>query len=118
MARTRTKPQKAPAPAVDANGSAGEVLTLAEAAAYLRLPEDVVVRLVHQQDLPGRYAGTEWRFFKTAIQQWLSQPVTAKAPAKKDFWESQLGAFKDDPQLEEIVKEAHRRRGRPATKEG
>ena len=29
------------------NGPSGEVLTLADAAAYLRLPETEVVRLVH-----------------------------------------------------------------------
>src|SRR5205823_4609521 len=60
MARAKTKPAKAAKPAVAAevNGPAGEVLTLAEAAAYLRLPEDEVVRLVNQQELPGRYTGT------------------------------------------------------------
>jgi excisionase family DNA binding protein len=99
------------------NGPAGEVLTLAEAAAYLRLPEEEIVRLVREQELPGRYAGTEWRFFKTAIQQWLSQPGATASPPKKDFWESQLGAFKDDPHLEAIVQEAHRRRGRPKAEE-
>ena len=50
-----------------ANGPAGEVFTLAEAAAYLRLPEKEVVRLIREQALPARQAGSDWRFLKTAI---------------------------------------------------
>lgn len=116
MPRTKTKPQNAAkAAAVEVNGPAGEVLTLAEAAAYLRLPEDEVVRLVSDQGLPGRLSGTEWRFFKKAIQAWLSVP--SPGPSK----EAQLaaaGAFKDDPDLEDIVEEIYRRRGRPITEDG
>jgi excisionase family DNA binding protein len=111
MPRTR-KPGPAPQPA-ELNGPAGEVLTLGEAAAYLRVPEQDVLRLVREQNLPARRVGTEWRFLKTAIQVWLSQPV----PGAKDFWEACAGAFRDDPQLEEIVKEAYRRRGRPITED-
>lgn len=44
------------------NGPSGEVLTLAEAAAYLRVPETEVVSLVHAQGLPGRRVAGEWRF--------------------------------------------------------
>lgn len=111
----RTKKQSVMAPQQGGvNGSLpGEVLTLADAAAYLRLPQPEVVRLVSAQGLPGRQAGDEWRFLRSALQAWLSQP----APDKEDFWESCAGAFKDDPQLQEIVKDAYRRRGRPATEE-
>ena len=102
--------------ASDAGGGerpgAGEVLTLAEAAAYLRLPEEEVVRLVHQQELPGRYAGSEWRFFKTAIQPWLSHPLPKPS---KEAQLAVLGSWKDDPYWEEELKEIHRRRGRPMT---
>ena len=42
--------------------AAREVLTLAEAAAYLRLAEKDLVRLVCEQGLPGRRLGHEWRF--------------------------------------------------------
>jgi hypothetical protein len=33
----------------------------------------------------------------------------------RDFWATQAGAFKNDPDLAEIVREAYRRRGRPIT---
>ncbi len=116
MARAKTKSAKKPAAATaEANGPVGEVLTLAEAAAYLRLPDEEVVRLVHQQQLPGRYAGTEWWFFKAAIQEWLSQPLPK--PSKEAVL-SRIGSWKGDPDLDEMLKEIHRRRGRPVIGEG
>lgn len=117
MARAKPKPVKAPAAAVaEVNGPVGEVMTLPEAAAYLRLPEEEVVRLVHQQDLPGRYAGTEWRFFKAAIQQWLSEPLPR--PSKEAVL-SVAGAWKDMPDLvDQVLEEVSQRRGRTATEEG
>jgi excisionase family DNA binding protein len=46
-----------------------EVLTLAEAAEYLRVAEAEVVRMVGPRGLPGRLIGSEWRFSKTALDQ-------------------------------------------------
>jgi excisionase family DNA binding protein len=91
------------------------VLTLAEAAAYLRLPDADVLRLVDEQGLPGRHVGAEWRFLKAAIQAWLSTP----APPGRDqgIWAA-AGALKDDPYLDEMLKEIERMRGRPADEEG
>jgi excisionase family DNA binding protein len=57
------------------NGPAADVLTLGEAATYLRLAEADVVRLVEEQGLPSRRLGNEWRFLKGAIQAWLSMPA-------------------------------------------
>jgi excisionase family DNA binding protein len=116
MARTKTKPSKKAATAIpEMNGPPGDVLTLAEAAAYLRLSEDEIVRLVNQQDLPGRYTGSEWRFSKPAIQAWLSQPPPKPS---KQAQLAAAGAFKDDPDLEAIVEEIYRQRGRPITEDG
>ncbi len=110
MPRTKPKPEPvttAGTPPTGGNGLGGEVLTLSEAAGYLRLPEGDVLRLIEEQSLPARRLGSEWRFLKSAIQEWLSQPV----PKKKNIWDM-AGIFKDDPHLDEIVKEAMRRRGR------
>ena len=93
------------------NGSTGEVLTLFEAAAYLRLAEEDVLRLVEQQALPGRRLAHEWRFLKSAIQQWLS----AVPPRfSKEAQGAVSGSWKDDPYLENELKETFLRRGRPA----
>ena len=116
MAKTRTKPAPRRRRAHGhVNGPLGEVLTLAEAAAYLRLPEEEIVRLVNQQDLPGRYTGSEWRFSRSAIQEWLSQPPPKPS---KESAVAAIGSWKDDPYWEEELKEIHRQRGRPMTEEG
>ncbi len=115
MPRTKKQPQAQPKP-VALNGPVTEdVLTLAEAATYLRLREDEVVQLVHLQDLPGRFAGTQWRFLKSAIQEWLSKP-----PPKfsKEGQMSVAGLLKDDPDLVPMVEEIYRKRGRPITEDG
>lgn len=95
--------------------AANEVLTLAEAAAYLRLPEQEVVHLVNSQDLPGRLAGTQWRFLKSAIQEWLSKP---RPRYSKEGQLSVAGLLKDDPDLVPMVEEIYRKRGRPITEDG
>ena len=51
-----------------------EVLTLAEAAAYLRVSAAEVVGMVGPRGMPGRLIGSEWRFSKTALDQWLRTP--------------------------------------------
>jgi excisionase family DNA binding protein len=119
MPRTR-KPKPAPLPQSQSppavvNGSSGDVLTLAEAAAYLRLPEADVVRLVHSQSLPGRFAGSQWRFLKSAIQDWLSKSLP---PYNKEGQLSVAGLLKDDPDLVPMVEKIYRRRRRPITEDG
>lgn len=87
----------------------GDVLDLSEAAAYLRLPEDAVLEAVRNQRLPCRTVRGEWRFLKSAVQEWLRLgPAT-------DFWASQIGALKDDPYLEQMVQQIYRNRGRSMT---
>ena len=56
MPRTKAKPVPPP-PALAANGPTTEVLTLAEAATYLRLPEEEVVRLVRTRICRGGRPG-------------------------------------------------------------
>jgi excisionase family DNA binding protein len=101
-------------PAAPAAATADEVLTLAEAAAYLRVAEPDVLRLVRAQGLPGRQVGDDWRFLKAAVAGWLGTPA---APDPGQFWQTHFGALKDDPYLDEMLKEIYRRRGRPETDE-
>ncbi|HTU93916.1 MAG TPA: helix-turn-helix domain-containing protein [Gemmataceae bacterium] len=120
MPSTKKKSRPTPKPALSAppvigNDSGGEVLTLPEAAAYLRLPEAGVRQLVEEQGLPARQLGEDWRFLKSAIQTWLSAPRSKES--KKDIW-SVAGSLKDDPYLEDMLKEIDRMRGRPTTEEG
>jgi hypothetical protein len=118
----RTKPQPAApstaaqqtAPATPSPANSDDVLTLAEVAAYLRVPEADVLGMI-SQDFPGRLVGNEWRFLKSAVRDWL-----AKSPPKpsKEAILSVAGVWKDDPDLEEMLKEIYKQRGRPMTEDG
>jgi hypothetical protein len=110
-AKTERRTKKA-APTM--NGvAANDVLTLPEAAAYLRLSEDEVVRQMQQQGLPGRQVEDGWRFLKSALRHWLCAP--RRAAGNQNFWETQLGAFKDDSNLQQMVDEIYQERGRSVT---
>jgi excisionase family DNA binding protein len=110
MTQTRTKARKKPKPSAQANGKAEpavEVFTLSEAAAYLRVTEAELMRLVDDQALPCRRFGKEWRFLKSAIQDWLRTPPK---PGSREAVLSTIGAWKDDPDVEEEIKEIYRKR--------
>jgi excisionase family DNA binding protein len=116
MPRTKKKPAPQPVtpPLAAPNGPAGEVCTLPEVAAYLRLPETDVLRLVDEQGLPARRLGNQWRFLKLAVQRWLSTPPPKAS--HEGIWAA-AGSLKDDPYLDEMLKEIYRRRGRPMTED-
>jgi excisionase family DNA binding protein len=84
-----------------------DVLTLAEAARYLRVTEKAVKQRALSGDIPGRQIGKEWRFLKAALDDWLRRPNS------KTVLLQMAGAFKDDEQLVEICKAAYAARGRP-----
>jgi excisionase family DNA binding protein len=49
-----------------------EILTLGEAAEYLRVSPEKLHDLVQHAQIPGRLVGEEWRFSKTALTAWVS----------------------------------------------
>ena len=123
MAVTKTKPQTtknsakaaktSPVAALDTIGT-DEVLTLAEAPAFLRVAADDLLRLAVLQGLPGRKIGSEWRFLKSALQDWLRTSVPR--PSKEAVLAA-IGSWKDDPELDQMLKEIYKRRGRPMTED-
>jgi len=48
-----------------------EVLTLEEAAAFLRVREDALLALATEGAIPARKIGEEWRFLKEGLGDWL-----------------------------------------------
>jgi hypothetical protein len=70
--------------------------------------------MVFEQQLPARQIGRDWRFLKSALQDWLRTPPPRSS---KEALLAMAGKFKDDPFLEDIVQEAYRQRGRPITEE-
>lgn len=112
MPRTKGRPgSRAAVTPGGSNGPVPEVLTLAEAATYLRLPEEEVVRAVRELGLAARAVGPEWRFSREAIQDWL-RTGPARPRSSKEALVALAGKYKDDPDLQSIYEEALRRRDR------
>lgn len=106
MPKMKAKPKSAmPVPL---NGPIPEVVNLSEAAAYLRLPEAEVVRLIREQGLPARQVGGEWRLLLTAIRAWLSAGKPSES--NKESWTKLVGVWKDDPFFEDFLREVNRER--------
>jgi excisionase family DNA binding protein len=119
MPRTKAKPTKPANAALPTavspppSGERDEVLTLAEAAAYLRVGEGEVLQAVRDQGLPARQLGADWRFLQSALQEWLKTPSR-----RNQGLLAHLGAARNDPHLEELLEEVYQRRGRPETEAG
>jgi excisionase family DNA binding protein len=47
------------------------VLTVRELAAYLRVHQATVYRLLREQKLPAFRVGADWRFSREAIERWM-----------------------------------------------
>jgi len=50
------------------------VMTIAEVAAYLRIPRGSVYKLAQRGKIPGQKVGRHWRFRREAINHWLDTP--------------------------------------------
>lgn len=58
-------------PAAAQTSVADDVLTLAEAARLLRVPPKIVVKLAQTGSIPARQVGSQWRFNRVALMEWL-----------------------------------------------
>jgi excisionase family DNA binding protein len=90
------------------------VMTLPEAAQWLRVSDDVLRDEAERGRVPARKVGDEWRFLEAALKEWLSTPC--KSSGRENLMRH-AGRAKDDPYLNEIVREAYERRGRPITED-
>lgn len=51
----------------------GDVLTIDELSAYLKIPKSTLYKLVREGKIPCQKIGRHWRFRKGAIDQWLEE---------------------------------------------
>jgi excisionase family DNA binding protein len=50
-----------------------QLMTVREVADYLRVSVKTIYRLLKQGRIPGTKVGNQWRFNKTAIDEWLQR---------------------------------------------
>ena len=51
----------------------GQVLTIDELSAYLKIPKSTVYKLAQEGKVPCQKVGRHWRFRKEAIDRWLEE---------------------------------------------
>jgi excisionase family DNA binding protein len=86
-----------------------EVLTLEEAADYLRLQRETIEREAARGRIPGRRIEDSWRFLKAAIDEWL------RSQDSRQVLLEQAGALADDETLSELLGSIYAKRKRPET---
>ncbi len=84
-----------------------DVLTLDEAAMYLRLPEDTLAQEAIKGRIPGQQVGTTWRFLKRALDEWLSARDSRATLLR------QAGALSDDATVPALLSTIYASRERP-----
>src|SRR6266516_1060013 len=85
-----------------------DVLTLAEAAEFLRLEPKKVQDLVAHGELPGRKVGDDYRFLRSALETWL------EGTSSKRVLLGLAGALKGDPYFPQIIDEIYKARKQSA----
>lgn len=81
-----------------------EVFTVEDAAKYLHLPEEVILREASQGHLPGRKIADTWRFLKDAIDDWL------RSQDSRAILLNQAGAFADDENVDAMLDDIYKSR--------
>jgi excisionase family DNA binding protein len=56
----------------------GEILTLDEIAAYLKIGKRTVYRLAQKGDIPAFKLGGTWRFRRSELDRWIAEGINKK----------------------------------------
>jgi excisionase family DNA binding protein len=62
----------------------GEVLTIEELSAYLKISKSTLYKLVREGRIPSQKVGRHWRFRKKAIDRWLEETRVEKSVPQGD----------------------------------
>src|SRR6516165_7539897 len=79
------------------NEPVNEVLTAGEVANYLRVSLSTIYRLLKSGDLPAFKIGSDWRFNRVHVEEWLkSRTQTPESGAAHDPASPSVGPNSDD----------------------
>ena len=62
----------------------GDVFTIKELSAYLKIPKSTLYKLVREGKIPSQKIGRHWRFRKRAIDRWLEETRANKPDSGGD----------------------------------
>lgn len=62
---------------------AGEVLTIDELSAYLKVSKSTLYKVVREGKIPSQKVGRHWRFHKEAIDRWLEETRVSEQGGKQ-----------------------------------
>ncbi len=60
-----------------------EMLTIEDVAAYLKLKPQTIYKWAQTGKIPGAKFGKEWRFRRSAIEQWIDRQISSQTGAAK-----------------------------------
>jgi excisionase family DNA binding protein len=83
-----------------------DILTLEETSDYLRLPIETIEGQASKGNIPGRKIAGDWRFLKTAVDDWL------RAKNSRLTLLNQAGAFASDDSLAQMREAIYQARER------
>jgi hypothetical protein len=84
-----------------------DVMTLEQTSVYLQLSIETVLDQAVKGNIPGRKIVNDWRFLRSAIDEWLS------AKSSSSILLAQAGAFTDDDSLAGLRSSIYEARERP-----
>jgi excisionase family DNA binding protein len=83
-----------------------DVLTLEEASVYLQLSIETVANQALKGNIPGRKIENDWRFLKSAIDDWL------RSKSSSSILLAQAGALADDDEIDRLRESIYQARER------
>jgi len=60
---------------IGADESTSQVMTSGEAAEYLKMHVKTVCRLAKEGKIPAKKVGSEWRFLRSVLDNWLAETL-------------------------------------------
>jgi excisionase family DNA binding protein len=84
-----------------------DILTLEEASVYLRLSIETVENQAVKGNIPGRKIENDWRFLKSAIDDWL------RSKNSSSILLAQAGILADDDSMAQLRESIYQARERP-----
>ena len=66
------------------NKTLGDVLTIEELSAYLKISKSTLYKLVREGKIPSQKIGRHWRFRKEAIDRWLEETRAIETDSGED----------------------------------